>query len=77
MRKTFNLLKAEEIGMTISENNAIIPAAGVSGLYFSHPLARYFSVGRIGKDQAIDYGNRKDIDLSQVETLLNANLGYF
>ena len=77
MRKTFELLDAGEIGMSVSENNAIIPAAGVSGLYFAHPESRYFSVGRVSKEQVIDYGNRKGISLSETESILHANLGYF
>jgi len=77
MRKTFQLLNAKEIGMTVSENNAIIPAAGVSGLYFAHPGSRYFSVGRISKEQVIDYSQRKNISLLEAEDLLNGNLGYF
>jgi 5-methyltetrahydrofolate--homocysteine methyltransferase len=77
MRKTFELLDAREIGMSISENNAIIPAAGVSGLFFAHPESRYFSVGRIGKEQVLDYSRRKGIDLAETEELIHGNLGYF
>ena len=77
MRKTFRLLNAKEIGMRVSENNAIIPAAGVSGLYFAHPESRYFSVGRVSKEQIIDYSQRKGKSLLEVERLLDGNLGYF
>lgn len=77
MRKTFDLLNAKEIGMRVSENNAIIPSAGVSGLFFAHQESRYFSVGRVGKEQIIDYSQRKDISLLEAEGLLNGNLGYF
>ncbi|RZD47554.1 MAG: methionine synthase [Methanobacteriota archaeon] len=77
MRKTFRLLNAKEIGMRVTENNAIIPAAGVSGLYFAHPESRYFSVGRVEKDQIADYGERKGISIQEAESLLFANLGYF
>jgi len=77
MRKTFQLLNAKEIGMRISENNAIIPAAGVSGLYFAHPESRYFSVGRMARDQIADYSERKGISIQDGESLLFANLGYF
>jgi len=77
MRKTFELLGAEEIGMRISENNAIIPAAGISGLFFAHPESRYFSVGRISKEQVADYSQRKGIGLLEAEGLLHGNLGYF
>ncbi len=52
------------------------PAASVSGLYFAHPEARYFAVGKIGKDQAGDYARRKGGDLGDVERWLSANLGY-
>jgi 5-methyltetrahydrofolate--homocysteine methyltransferase len=77
MRKTFRLLDAREIGMKVSENNAIIPAAGVSGLYFAHPESRYFSVGKISKEQVVDYSLRKEISLPEAEGFLYANLGYF
>ena len=77
MRKTFKLLDVEEIGMSLSENNAIIPAAGVSGLFFSHPESRYFSIGRVSKEQVVDYSKRKGIDVEEAESLLHGNLGYF
>ncbi len=77
MRKTFELLGAGEIGMSVSENNAIIPAAGVSGLFFAHPESRYFSVGRVSKEQVVDYSKRKGIDFVEAESLLHGNLGYF
>ena len=77
MRKTLELLDAEEIGMRISENNAIIPAAGISGLFFAHPESRYFSVGRISKAQVADYSQRQGIGLLEAEGLLHGNVGYF
>jgi 5-methyltetrahydrofolate--homocysteine methyltransferase len=77
MRKTFELLGVGEIGMSVSENNAIIPAAGVSGLFFAHPESRYFSVGRVSKEQVVDYSKRKGIDFVEAESLLHGNLGYF
>jgi 5-methyltetrahydrofolate--homocysteine methyltransferase len=77
MRKTFELLGAGEIGMSVSENNAIIPAAGVSGIFFAHPESRYFSVGRVSKEQVVDYSKRKGIDFVEAESLLHGNLGYF
>ena len=52
------------------------PAASVSGLYFSHPDARYFSVGRLGRDQVEDYARRKGIDVEEAERWLRQNLGY-
>ena len=52
------------------------PAASVSGLYFAHPRARYFTVGRIGRDQAAAYAVRKGISLAEAERWLGPNLGY-
>jgi 5-methyltetrahydrofolate--homocysteine methyltransferase len=52
------------------------PPASVSGLYFGHPQARYFSVGRIGRDQVVDYAERKGVELSEAERWLRPNLAY-
>jgi hypothetical protein len=52
------------------------PAASVSGLIFAHPAARYFTVGRIGKDQAADYAARRGLPLQAVEHWLRPNLAY-
>jgi 5-methyltetrahydrofolate--homocysteine methyltransferase len=52
------------------------PAASVSGYYFWHPRARYFGVGRIGRDQVRDYARRKGMDVAAVERWLAPNLGY-
>ena len=52
------------------------PASSVSGYYFSHPDARYFGVGRIGRDQVEDYANRRGISLAEAERWLAPNLGY-
>jgi 5-methyltetrahydrofolate--homocysteine methyltransferase len=52
------------------------PAASVSGLYFAHPEARYFSVGRIGRDQIADYAARKGIPFEEAERWLRPNLAY-
>ncbi|HEY2864761.1 MAG TPA: methionine synthase [Casimicrobiaceae bacterium] len=54
----FDLLRANEIGMTLTENFAMLPAASVSGFYFAHPEATYFAVGKIGDDQAADIARR-------------------
>jgi 5-methyltetrahydrofolate--homocysteine methyltransferase len=54
----------------------MMPAAAVSGLYLAHPDAKYFTVGRIGKDQVEDYALRKGIPVSEVERWLTPNLGY-
>ena len=52
------------------------PAASVSGLYFAHPAARYFNVGRIGRDQVEEYAARKGMTVAEVERWLAPNLGY-
>jgi 5-methyltetrahydrofolate--homocysteine methyltransferase len=61
--KLVALLGAEEAGMTLTESFAMSPAASVSGLYFAHPQAKYFAVGRIGDDQLADYAHRKQESL--------------
>ena len=62
--------------MELTENYAMTPAASVSGLYFAHPEARYFSVGRIDRDQVEHYARRKRMDLRTVERWLQSNLAY-
>ena len=54
----------------------MMPAASVSGLYFAHPQAKYFSVGRIGRDQLEDYARRKRIDAAEAERWLGSYLAY-
>ena len=54
----------------------MMPAASVSGLYFSIPQARYFIVGRIGADQVADYAARKGMTLEEAERWLTPNLAY-
>jgi 5-methyltetrahydrofolate--homocysteine methyltransferase len=54
----------------------MVPAASVSGWYFSHPSARYFGIGKIGQDQAKDYADRQGLDLLSVEQSLGSVLGY-
>jgi 5-methyltetrahydrofolate--homocysteine methyltransferase len=54
----------------------MLPAASVSGLYFSHPQAHYFSVGKINRDQVEDYARRKSLTLEQAERWLAPNLAY-
>ncbi len=73
-RMLFDVLGAEEVGLELTESFAMLPAAAVSGMYLAHPDARYFSVGRIGRDQAEDYAARKGIPLEQVERWLAPNL---
>jgi 5-methyltetrahydrofolate--homocysteine methyltransferase len=75
-RKVFDLLGADEAGLELTESFAMTPAAAVSGIYFAHPSARYFSVGRIGRDQVEDYSARKGISVEEGERWLSPNLGY-
>ncbi len=74
--KLFELLKANDIGMTLTEHFAMMPAASVSGIYFAHPEARYFTVGRIDRDQVEDYAKRKKMEKREVERWLRSNLAY-
>jgi 5-methyltetrahydrofolate--homocysteine methyltransferase len=74
--KLFDLLDAPSLGIELTENCAMLPAASVSGLYFAHPEAHYFTVGRIDRDQVIDYANRKEMTVEEVERWLAPNLGY-
>jgi 5-methyltetrahydrofolate--homocysteine methyltransferase len=75
-RKLFDLLGADEVGLELTESFAMTPAAAVSGIYLAHPSARYFSVGRLGRDQVEDYVARKGISLEEGERWLSPNLGY-
>jgi 5-methyltetrahydrofolate--homocysteine methyltransferase len=74
--KLFDLLDAEAIGMRLTDSAAMVPAASVSGLYFAHPQARYFMVGRLGADQVEDYARRKHMPLEEIERWLSPNLAY-
>jgi 5-methyltetrahydrofolate--homocysteine methyltransferase len=74
--KLFELLGAERAGVELTESYAMTPAASVSGIYLAHPAARYFTVGRIGRDQVEDYARRKGVRVSEVERWLTPNLGY-
>jgi 5-methyltetrahydrofolate--homocysteine methyltransferase len=75
-RRLFDLLGAESVGISLTESYAMAPAASVSGLYFSHAASRYFSVGRLGRDQVEDYARRKGASLPEIERWLLPNLGY-
>jgi 5-methyltetrahydrofolate--homocysteine methyltransferase len=75
-RKLFALLDAPAQGIELTESCAMMPAASVSGLYFAHPAARYFTVGRVDLDQVSDYAQRKNMELSELERWLAPNLGY-
>ena len=64
------------IGMTLTESFAMWPGASVSGLYFAHPQSKYFSVGKVGRDQIEDYARRKQMKLSEIERWLGPILNY-
>jgi len=75
-RRLFDLLAAPEVGIELTESCAMTPAASVSGLYFQHPEARYFTVGRLGRDQIEDYAARMGLAVEEAEKWLASNLGY-
>ena len=75
-KKLFKLLNAEEIGVNLTESYAMYPASSVSGWYFSHPEAKYFNIGKIEKDQVLDYAKRKEYTLEQTEKWLRSILNY-
>ncbi|MEV4416858.1 methionine synthase [Catellatospora sp. NPDC049609] len=74
-RELFDLLGAERAGLGLTESFAMTPAAAVSGLMLANPASRYFTVGRIGRDQLADYAARRGADLADVERWLRPNLG--
>jgi 5-methyltetrahydrofolate--homocysteine methyltransferase len=63
-------------GMLITESFAMWPGSSVSGLYFAHPESRYFSLGKIDRDQVFDYSGRKGMTVAEVERWLGQNLNY-
>ena len=65
-----------ELGITLTETCAMLPAASVSGWYFSHPESFYFGVGKVDRDQVSDYAERKGWSLAEAERWLRPNLGY-
>jgi 5-methyltetrahydrofolate--homocysteine methyltransferase len=72
----FDMLGATEFGMKLTESYAMTPAASVSGLIFAHPESKYFTVGRLGRDQVEDYAARRGMPLAEVERWLRPNLAY-
>lgn len=73
----FNLLKAEDNAhMHLTEGLAMLPAASVSGFYFSHKQSRYFGLNKISKDQVEDYAKRKNMSVETAERWLGPNLNY-
>ncbi|MBO0722649.1 MAG: methionine synthase, partial [Blastocatellia bacterium] len=76
-RLLFDLLNVEKsIGISLTESFAMLPASSVSGLYFAHPAAKYFVLGRIEREQVEDYAHRKGMDVGEVERWLAPNLNY-
>jgi 5-methyltetrahydrofolate--homocysteine methyltransferase len=74
--KLFELLGADSAGLALTESFAMTPAAAVSGIYLANPSARYFSVGRLARDQVEDYAARKGTTVEETERWLTPNLGY-
>jgi 5-methyltetrahydrofolate--homocysteine methyltransferase len=73
----FSLLDVEKnTGIKLTESMAMYPTASVSGLYFAHPDSKYFTVGKIGKDQVLDYHRRKGMSVEEVERWLSPILNY-
>ena len=72
----FNMLKATDLGMTLTEHFAMYPTASVSGQFFAHPDSKYFSLEKVGKDQVEDYARRKGVSVEVVEQFMPSNLNY-
>jgi 5-methyltetrahydrofolate--homocysteine methyltransferase len=75
-RRLFELLGAGRVGMTLTESCATLPAASVSGIYLGHPQSRYFSIGRVARDQVEDYAARVGVTVAESERWLRPNLAY-
>jgi 5-methyltetrahydrofolate--homocysteine methyltransferase len=63
-------------GIEITESFAMWPGSSVSGFYFAHPKSRYFSLGKIDRDQVDDYAQRKGMSVAEIERWLGPNLNY-
>jgi len=72
----FDLLKPEELGITLTESFAMYPASSVSGWYFAHPESEYFPISKIAKDQIEDYAQRKGMSIEEAERWLAPVLNY-
>ena len=70
----FKIMQATEIGMSLTDSYAMSPAAAVSGYYFAHPDAKYFSVDKIGEDQLIELANRRGMNKEELARWLAPNL---
>jgi 5-methyltetrahydrofolate--homocysteine methyltransferase len=75
-RRLFEILDAGKVGISLTESYAMMSAASVSGIYLAHPEAKYFAVGRSGRDQVEDYARRKGMGVEEAERWLSPNLGY-
>ena len=75
-QKLFDLLGADQVGLSLTESCVMIPAASVSGIYLAHPRARYFNVGPVDRDQIASYAARKGRPVAEVEGWLRPNLRY-
>jgi 5-methyltetrahydrofolate--homocysteine methyltransferase len=76
-RTLFQLLSVtENIGLQLTESCAMYPAASVSGWYYASPEAKYFGLGKIGKDQVVEYAARKGMSVEEIERWLSPVLGY-
>jgi 5-methyltetrahydrofolate--homocysteine methyltransferase len=64
------------VGLDLTESFAMTPASAVSGIYLASPSSRYFSVGRVARDQVEDYAARKGMSIDEAERWLAPNLGY-
>jgi 5-methyltetrahydrofolate--homocysteine methyltransferase len=75
--KLFNLLGGEQAtGITLTESLAMYPASSICGWYFAHPQSQYFGLGKIQKDQVVDYAGRKNMPVEEVERWLRPVLEY-
>ena len=72
----FEILDAEKAGIKLTESYAMYPASSVSGFYFANPDSKYFGLGKIEKDQVIEYAKRKGMTIEEVEKWLSPNLAY-
>jgi len=76
-RTLFHILQPEQrLGIRLTESYAMYPAASVSGYYLGNPESRYFGLGKIGKDQVLDYAARKELSVEEIEKWLMPNLNY-
>ncbi len=69
-RDLFKLLRAEDVGIELTESCAMYPASSVSGLYIAHPKARYFAITRLGRDQVESYAKRCNMTIAEAERWL-------